>query len=475
MKHHITICPVTRIEGHAKVTILIEENEVKNALFQVLEFRAFEHFIKNRPIEELPILVTRICGLCSTAHHLASIKAVDHIFGLEIPDEARNLRLMLHLAGIIHSHLLHFFILYLPDLMLSDVPLQKRGFTELLRRYPSLIKQALKVRIFAHKVLEALAGSSIHPTGAVPGSFSKPLEHEVRMELLSLCNEAQRTYSQILNSIRPHIERFLSQSELNIPSNYLALYDETDLALYDSPTIKAISSNGNVIDSFDPCNYLEHINELVVEWSYAKAPFLTKLGYPDGFYRVGPLARINIAEKIDSDWAESLKVEYGFRSGIVINSTRHYNLARLIEIAYCLDKICELLKDPSIERESILRSVPRKLKIVSNEGIGIVEAPRGTLIHHYRVNDEGLVTHANMIVATVQNTPIISRDIRILVTKIIEREGVNEEKIWREVTALVRDYDPCLSCSVHSIGSPLTIEIVLSNTNSIVRLPKDLK
>ena len=182
MSKKITIYPVTRIEGHAKVTVIIDGGEVQDARFQVLEFRAFEHFLKGRPVEEAPIIVTRICGLCSVSHHLASVKAVDKIFDLEIPPQAEKLRIILHLAGLIHSHVLHFFLLYLPDLALTSLPPNKRGFTELVKHYPDLIKLVINIRGFARRILETLGGSSIHPSAAIPGGFAKPLSSEDRIK-----------------------------------------------------------------------------------------------------------------------------------------------------------------------------------------------------------------------------------------------------------------------------------------------------
>jgi len=465
----ITIYPVTRIEGHAKVTVIIDGGEVQDARFQVLEFRAFEHFLKGRPVEEAPIIVTRICGLCSVSHHLASVKAVDKIFDLEIPPQAEKLRIILHLAGLIHSHVLHFFLLYLPDLALTSLPPNKRGFTELVKHYPDLIKLVINIRGFARRILETLGGSSIHPSAAIPGGFAKPLSSEDRIKLLDKCKEATKLFSKVLSLIDNFIDKSLSQ-DVGIKSNFVSMYHQNDLALYDSPKIRAISSNGDLIDEFSASEYLDHINEYVVPWSYAKAPFLIKLGYPNGLYRVGPLARLNIVNKIDSDWAEELREKYGLKSSKPRNSTRYYNVARLVELAYCFDKICRLLEDKELEK-TLRRE--KKIKVEHNDGVGVVEAPRGTLIHHYFVNDEGLVVKANMIVATVQNTPIISEDIKSIVTKFIKANSLDEGKLISEISTLIRDYDPCLSCSVHSLSIPLVIEFISTDGSLIARIPNE--
>ena len=469
MSRSISFYPITRIEGHAKVTIMLgDDGEVKDAYFHVMEFRGFEAFIRGRPVEEAPIIVTRICGLCSISHHLASVKAVDDVLGLDVPVWAEKLRLALHLAGIIHSHALHFFLLYSPDLLLSDLPVQRRGLPELAKRHPQFIRNALAIRRFAQRVLEVLGGSSVHPTAAAPGGFAKPIDGEERLKLLDAGNEAMKIFSETLSQVE-EVAVESASGGVDKPSNFLSLHSEDDLALYDAPKIKAISSSGSLIDEFTPREYLEHIGEYVVPWSYAKAPFLKKLGYPDGTYRVGPLARINIAEKLSSDWAEDLRVKFNLKSSRPIASTRYYNLARLVELAYCFDKLISILSDSSLERAE---APERRVRVESNYGVGVVEAPRGTLIHHYFVDDRGIITGANMIVATVQNTPIIGRDVKVVASKVL-KEG-SEEKLLEEVSTLIRDYDPCLSCSVHCLNIPVVIEVLDSSGEVVARLPKEL-
>jgi len=466
----ISLKPITRIEGHAKVSILVDdENNVKDAHFHVLEFRGFERFLCGRPVEEAPIIVPRICGLCSVSHHLASVKAVDSIFGLEVGEWAEKLRLILHLAGFMHSHLLHFFILYAPDLLLRDVPFSKRGFTELIKRYPKLVKQVLRIRGFSQRVIEVLGGSSVHPTAAVPGGFAKPIDRDDRLKLVDLAEETAKIYLEILDSIENLLHSYLDEV-YNYPTNFLALHSESDLALYDADYIRCLSKEGDVIDEFKPDEYLRHINERVVPWSYAKAPFILKLGYPEGIYRVGPLARFNIASKIDSEWADSLSKSFNLYGRRPLSASRYYNVVRLVELAYCIEKLLDLLNDSSIERSERLEE---KIHVRFNEGVGVVEAPRGTLIHHYSVNDDGLITGANMVVATVQNTPIIDEEIKLVASKFIER-GVMGEDLLFSVSNLIRDYDPCLSCSVHSGNLPLQVEVVSLDGRIIARLPEEL-
>lgn len=466
----ISIKPITRIEGHAKVSILVDdENRVKDAYFHVLEFRGFERFLCGRPVEEAPIIVPRICGLCSVSHHLASVKAVDSIFGLEVDEWAEKLRLILHLAGFMHSHLLHFFILYAPDLLLNDVPSYKRGFTLLVKRYPKLIKQALRMRSFSQRVIEVLGGSSVHPTAAVPGGFAKPIDGEDRLKLIDLAEEAREIYLEILGLIGDFVQSYL-RDVFDFPTNFMALYSGVDLALYDADSIRCLSSSGDVIDEFKPDDYFSHINEFVVSWSYAKVPFILKLGYPNGIYRVGPLARFNIAGGIDSDWANSISRMFKLDKKRPLCASKYYNVVRLVELAYCIDKILELLNDSSIEYSKPLRG---GIRVRFNEGVGVVEAPRGTLIHHYKVDDDGLITDANMIVATVQNTPIIGEEIKLVASKYVER-GVFGDDLLFSVSNLIRDYDPCLSCSVHGGNLPLEIEVVSMDGQVIARLPEEL-
>lgn len=466
----VSIKPVTRIEGHAKVSIIVDDdNRVREAYFHVLEFRGFERFLRGRPVEEAPIIIPRICGLCSVSHHLASVKAVDSIFGLEVDECADKLRLTIHLAGFMHSHLLHFFILYAPDLLLVDVPAYKRGFPMLVKRYPRLVRQVLRVRDFSRRVIEVLGGSPVHPTAVVPGGFAKPIDGEDRMKLLELAKDASKVYMDVLGLIKDFLHSYL-RNAVNFQTNFLALYSESDLALYDSNTIRCISWNGDVVDEFMPNEYFNHISEYVFPWSYAKAPFISKLGYPEGIYRVGPLARFNIAGRIDSDWANSLMKEFSLDGGQPLNSSKYYNVIRLIELAYCFDKLLDLLGNSSIERCSAVRG---GLHVKSNSGVGVVEAPRGTLIHHYLVDDEGLITDANLIVATVQNIPVICEEIKLAASKLIESRGLGEDLLFT-VSNLIRDYDPCLSCSVHECNLPLQIEVLSMDGKIIARIPEEL-
>ncbi len=471
MDRKITFHPITRIEGHAKVTIMLGEGEVKDAYFQVLEYRGFERFLRRRPIEEIPMITPRICGLCSTSHHIASVKAVDRIFGVEPPIQAEKLRKLLHYAGLLHSHILHFFILYMPDILLKDLPPERRGFPELLKRYSNLVKEILKVRRFSRKVLEELGSSSIHATPAIPGGFSKPISHEKRVELLREGRENLGRFIEIISEKAIFIDGILDV-DINIPSNFISLYSKGETPFYNSKIIRAVSSSGELIEDFQPEKYMEIIGEHVVPYSYAKAPYIKKLGYPKGAYRVGPLARNNINGRLSTDMAAEFQEKMGLITGKPLTNPRYYNLARIAECIYALERIIQILEDEGIE--NFKNNIPEG-KIVNREAVGVVEAPRGTLIHHFKVDGEGSVEEADLIVATVQNTPIIGVEIKEIAEKIMGKDDENfEVKLFQEISRLIRDYDPCLSCATHIPGFPLKVEIRSERGEIISEIPRGL-
>ena len=463
--------PITRIEGHAKVSLsLNEDNHVTDAIFQVLEFRGFERFMRGRQLVEAPLITPRICGLCSPSHHLASVKAVESAMDVDISSPSRKLREIVHLAGLLHSHLLHFFLLYSPDILLSDLSPEKRGFPELLKRHAPVVKTALTIRGFARRLLEVLGGSSIHPSAAVPGGFSKPLEHEVRIGLYERCKEILQLFMDLVSSLEgsviAHINAYTS-----FPSNFLSLSSPSGLPLYDSDRITAQDSDGSEIISFEPAKYFDYIGERVVSWSYAKMPYIKLLGYPDGSYRVGPLARLNINKNLGSDFSMWLMRTFHLDADNPTVNTRSYNAARLVEIAYALERLRDLLDDAALERPTLPTG---RLRFISDEGIGVVEAPRGTLIHHFKIDDEGCITDANLVVATVQNIPVINEEIKRLAERIIVEDGLSELRLYGAISTLIRDYDPCLSCSTHSFGFPLRLEIYNSDGTLVESFPKNL-
>ncbi|MCS7097269.1 MAG: Ni/Fe hydrogenase subunit alpha [Candidatus Methanomethylicia archaeon] len=469
MNRKISFHPITRIEGHAKVTIYIDsEGKVKNTLFQVIEYRGFERILRNRPIEEAPLIVSRICGLCSPSHHLASVKTVDEIFKLEISEEdvTFKLRDLFHLAGILHSHLLHIFFLYLPD-VLFEIKDVNSGFPKMLKYHMPLVKKVLEVRNFAKTLLEVLGGSSIHPSASVPGSFLNPMKPSQSSELLNVAMNSMRMLIDVVEMVEGKINENMSIEEgINIHSNFVALYSNSIYPLYHAESIHAISASGELSSSFKCYDYYKKIFEESIPWSYAKSPYLKDLG----FYRVGPLARFNI-NKLNSENSKDFVERFLSKIQKPILSSNYYNLIRIAESIYVLDRIIELLNDEKITNTPVTHE---NLKIKRLEGIGVVEAPRGLLIHHYKVNGDGYIKDANLIVATVQNIPVIEREIAIISEKIISREGIIEDKLYREISKVIRNYDPCLSCATHKYDFPYTMEIHIENRGKIITYPKTL-
>lgn len=465
MSKKLIFQPITRIEGHSKVLLILDsDNKILNTYFQVTEFRGFEKLLVNRPVEEAPLIVPRICGLCSPSHHLASVKALDEIFGLTINENTLKLRELLHFAGILHSHILHFFILYLPEILFAECDVNP-GFIGMVKHYPSLVKNVLELRNFARQILEILGGSSIHPSGAVPGGFLNSIKPSQHLELQDKSRNSIKLLKDIVDTIEDKLYTISTINGTSISSNFASLHSAHIYPFYHSDDVSVISSEGNLLTSFKHNEYLEKICEKSVDWSYAKAPYIR--GLNDGYYRVGPLARFNI-NKFYSENSE-LFVKTFIKGNKPILSSNYYNLVRVAEIIYALEKMSEILCDKSIQNSS----PPQKnLKIKNNEGVGILEAPRGLLIHHYKVNNEGYINYANLIVATVQNIPVIEREIAKVSEAIILREGIVEKKLYHEISKIIRNYDPCLSCATHAYEIPFILEIRIKNTNNVIYYPK---
>lgn len=464
MSKKLVFHPITRIEGHAKVTLVLNDGNVENAYFQVTEFRGFERLLVNRPIEEAPLIVPRICGLCSPSHHLASVKALDEIFGLTPQENVIRLRELLHYAGFLHSHLLHFFILYLPDILFSDIK-PNPGFIGMIKSYPSLVKDVLEIRGFAQQILEVLGGSSIHPSATMAGFFLNPLKPSQRTELRDKASKSIKLFNTIVETIKDKLSEVLENS-ISFPSNFVSLHSKSDYPLYHSDEIHVISSKGELLTYFQHNDYLEVIREKTVSWSYAKAPYLKLTN--DGYYRVGPLARFNINGKFHSENSEDFAKQFLYNVPSPICMSEYYNIVRIAEIKYVLDKILEILSSERILEYTYLQ---RDLKPMNSDGIGVIEAPRGLLIHHYRVDDYGYIKYANLIVATVQNTPIIEKEIIARSQQVISKYGVSEDKLYNTISRMIRNYDPCLSCATHTSNIPFTLEIHIKNENKVLFYP----
>jgi len=454
--------PVTRIEGHGKIVVTLNENgNVVDAKFIVTQLRGFEKFCEGRLMWEMPVITSRICGICPVSHHLASAKAVDAILGVEIPESAKKLRLLLHMGQIIQSHALSLFYLSIPDLILGyDYDIEKRNIVGLLEKKPELAKKGIELRKFGQTIIETLAGRRVHPKYAIPGGVSKALKIEDRENLRKQINEKINDITSCLEIVK---SLCLNQEDkLPIPTYFMGLVNKNnELELYDG-NIRVKNQKGDVVEEkLNPINYLSIIGERVEDWSYLKFPYYKKAGFPDGSLRVGPLARLNVADKISTPLAEEEFKEFRkLGENDVVNDIIYYHYARAIEILYAAEMVKKLLEDDEICSKDIWIN---SIEVKNFEGIGVIEAPRGTLIHHYWVNAKGVITKVNLIVATVFNNMGMNLSIKEVAVKNIKNFKVNEGVLNR-MEAAIRCFDPCLSCSTHAIGQmPLTIQIVSSD------------
>ena len=405
----IEISPVTRVEGHGKVTIhLDKDGYVDEARLHIVEFRGFERFIQGRLLWEVPVIVQRLCGICPVSHHLAAAKAMDVICGVdELPPTAEKMRRLMHYGQVMQSHVLHFFHLAAPDFLFGfGSPAEKRNIFEVIREQPELGRRAILMRKYGQDIIEATAGKKIHGTGAIPGGINRNLPIETRDKLLQDIDEMENWALDALKLAREytHEHAELVGSFASFPSHYLSLVRPADgaLDLYDG-NLRALDMTGKAI--FDQLPY-ERYHEVLIEdvrsWSYMKFPFLKEIGTEDGWYRVGPLARMNSASLIDTPLANQAREELMAANGGITHAVLTNHWARMIEVLHCIEKIRDLLHDPDLQGTDLKASGDRR-----EEGVGVIEAPRGNLIHHYRVDENDQVTYCNLIVSTTHNLSLI--------------------------------------------------------------------
>lgn len=456
----ITINPVSRLEGHGKVTIQLDaQGEVVDARFHVTQFRGYERFCQGRPFEEMPIITQRICGICPVSHQLASAKACDAILGVTIPETAWLLRELLHMGQYIQSHALHFFHLASPDLLLGwDSDPAVRNVMGVIGSFPDAALKGIRLRKFGQEMISALGGKKIHPVFAIPGGVSDALSPQDRDRLLGGFAEAYSACHLALELFKEwfwkHREEAMSFGAF--PSSYAGLVDaDGNLTLYDG-RLRVKDSQGGILAEFHPPAYLDFIGEKVEPWSYLKFPFLRSKGYPDGCYRVGPLGRVNVADGFATPRAnEELKEFRGLASNGILESSLLYHWARLLELLYALERAEEILHDDRIcDTDIRVTAAP-----ANGEGVGVIEAPRGTLIHHYWVDGHGVMERVNLIVATGHNNIAMNLAVKDVARRHI-RGGKVTEGILNRVEGAIRCYDPCLSCSTHAIGQmPLQVQV----------------
>lgn len=460
MSKRILIDPVTRIEGHAKITVdLKEDGTVERARFHVVELRGFEKFCVGRPFWEMPGLTSRICGICPVSHLLASAKAGDAIMGVDLPPAAVQLRRLINLAQIIQSHALSFFHLSAPDLLLGmDSPPEQRNLMGLLAYDADLTRGAIRLRQFGQSVIEALGGKKIHPAWAVAGGVRGGLTLEQRDSLLQRLPEALETalaglrrWSQVLPSLQEESAHFGK-----FPGLFLGLVDADGNWEHHAGRLAMLNSATGEISDLDPGGYREWMEEAVEDWSYLKFPFYRPLGYPQGSYRVGPLARLNVCYRMGTPRADQLLLDLRQREGAVVTSSFFYHEARLIEIVAALEKLELLLHDPQ------LQAGPFRARAGVNRGrgVGCSEAPRGTLFHDYEVDENGLLLKVNLVIATGQNNAAMNQTLSDIARHFLTDPEHVSEGFLNRLEAGIRAFDPCLSCSTHAYGQmPLRVQV----------------
>jgi NAD-reducing hydrogenase large subunit len=468
----IEISPVTRVEGHGKVTIHLDgEGRVDEARLHIVEFRGFERFIRGRLMWEVPVIVQRLCGICPVSHHLAAAKAMDRIAGVDtLPPTAEKMRRLMHYGQIMQSHVLHFFHLSAPDILFGfGADYQKRNIFEVLKENPELARRAILMRKFGQEIIEATAGKKVHGTAAVPGGINRNLPIALRDRFLSQIDEMQDWAMDALALARDYILEHLEMvgDFADFPSPYLSLARSADgaLDLYDG-TLRVIDRDGTLILDRIPCeDYARILREDVRSWSYMKFPYLQDLGPDEGWYRVGPLARMNTVDRIDTPLAEAARQTLVDPSTGVSNAILSNHWARMIEVVHCIEKIRELLNDPDLQGTDLVARGQRR-----GEGVGIIEAPRGTLIHHYEVDENDQVTYCNLIVSTTHNNEAMNRAVRDVAEKHLSGRAEITEGMLNHVEVAIRAHDPCLSCATHAIGQmPLSVELVDAGGEVVAR------
>jgi len=457
----LTISPVTRIEGHAQVRIsLNEKGEVSGAHFNVVELRGFEKFLIGAAVEEAPRITPRICGICPASHHLASAKATDQIFGATLPPTGLLLRELLLCGQYIHSHALHFFMLAAPDFLIGhDAPAEERNVLGIAKKSPEIAKKAIEVRKVGQRITEAVGGKAIHPSNAVPGGMSRQLDaasaatlRDMAQGAMGIATDGWEIARKIMDLTDPAFGA--------VESGFMGITRNGVFSPYEG-AVEMIAKDGARIGSFGGPDYLNFVEEYSEKWSYLK--FCRLKGGQN--YRVGPLARLNLVQTMGTPAADAALAEYRKKFGNRVQSSLAYNLARYVEFLAVCERTQAILADPAVTGKDIRVPVA---DVKNQRGVGIVEAPRGTLIHDYTVNKDGFIEKCNLIVATCQNNHAIDRAVEDVARRVVVGGKLTEGAANR-IEMVIRAYDPCISCATHAIGAmPLRIELVQDNVTNVV-------
>jgi len=457
----VAIEPLSRVEGHGKVTLLLDEDDhIRQARLHIVEFRGFEKFIQGRPYWEVPVMVQRLCGICPVSHHLAASKALDQVVGaVTLTPTAEKLRRLMHYGQILQSHALHFFYLASPDLLFGfDSDVSRRSIVGVAGEYPDVARRGVLLRRYGQEVIRHTAGKRIHGTSSVPGGVNKNLSREERdgllediYQVIAWSREAVLMVRRLFEADLPRYREFAS-----FPSSALSLVGpDGAMDLYHGRLRATDPAGRRILDGVDYNRYWEQIAEEVKPWSYMKFPFLRELGPEEGWYRVGPLTRVTQCDFIPTPLADRERREFlAFDDGGAARATLGFHWARMIEMLHAAEAIKELLHDDDLLGNELRVSGPRQAR-----GVGVIEAPRGTLIHHYRVDENDQVARATLIVSTTHNNEAMNRAIREVARRYLDGRRLTEG-LLNHVEVAVRAFDPCLSCATHAIGKmPLTVQL----------------
>lgn len=480
MPHRITIDPITRLEGHGKIEIFLNEaGDVERAFFQVPELRGFEKFCEGRPAEEMPRITPRICGVCPTAHHIASTKALDDLWKVEPPRAAKLLRELVYSAFMVEDHYIHFFFLGGPDFVVGpQAPAAERNILGVIAKVGlEVAGQVIRVRKECREVIQTLGGKVIHPVFGLPGGVSRGMSEEERERFLEtakfaveFAQFALQLFDDVVLKNQAYVDLVLSDIYSH-RTYYMGLVDEHNQVNFYDGNVRVVGPDGNEIARFAPSEYVDHIREHVEPWSYVSFPYLKNVGWKgfvdgpeSGVYRVAPLARLNVADRLATPLAQqAYERMYEVLGGKPAHATLAFHWARLVEALYAAERMRELLEDPEITSDAI-RNVPTE---IPHEGVGIVEAPRGTLIHHYQTDERGILTGVSLIVATNHNAAPIAMSVEKAARGLI-KGGKVSDGLLNMVEMAFRAYDPCHACATHALPGQMPLEVLIRDAEGKV-------
>jgi F420-non-reducing hydrogenase large subunit len=456
-KREITISPTTRIEGHGKVTIILDDSgNVSEAYFYATEIRGFDYFLRGMEAERLPLIISRICGVCSTAHVLASAKAIEDAYGTEITETAEKLRELLLMGQIISNHSLVFFFLILPDFWfpLEENP-SKRNIFQIMREKPEIGKKAIALRSFGTQILDVIGKREVHIVSVIPGGLINPLKEQERLGLLKMAENACVITKEAFELGKELFDRnWIDFKKAGDYKTYYMALTKDDAMEYYEGKIRIVNPEGETLSEFASQHYMEHIEEKRYEWTYAKFAYLKKLGWPKGIVQVGPTARANVNKKATTEFANRELEEFKKKFGSPAYATLLFDYTRLIDLLYACERAKELLEDVTLTRTD----TRVKVKPKAGKGIGIVEAPRGTLAHEYILNGNGLLEGMRLIIPTQVNNAAINLNLKDAASEFISK-GEIKPGLLNKIEMIIRAYDPCIKCATRNANWGLKVEI----------------